>query len=111
MFCLIYQRGADINAKNLEGETPLHGAALKNHHDMMERLIEFGANVRHLSHLEINKNLHLYRLTWQITKEKALLTGLLKVVKRTPFLFYFEHIVQISGTANRSLTSLQKSSL
>lgn len=40
------QRGANVNAQNSLGETPMHGAALKSHHVMIERLIEAGALVR-----------------------------------------------------------------
>lgn len=43
---MVIQRGANVNAQNSQGETPMHGAALKNHHVMIERLIEAGALVR-----------------------------------------------------------------
>jgi len=39
------QKGADVNAQNENGDTPLHGAALKDHSMFIERLVEFGANV------------------------------------------------------------------
>ena len=42
----IGQRGANVNAQNSFGETPVHGAALKNNYVMIERLIEVGAKVR-----------------------------------------------------------------
>jgi ankyrin repeat protein len=37
------ERGTNVNAQNALGETPMHAAALKNNHVMIERLIEVGA--------------------------------------------------------------------
>jgi ankyrin repeat protein len=39
------QRGANVNAQNSLGETPIHGAALKANYITIERLIEHGAKV------------------------------------------------------------------
>ena len=41
----LIKRGANVNAQNNRGETPMHGAALKNHYLMIERLIEAGGKV------------------------------------------------------------------
>jgi ankyrin repeat protein len=40
----LLERGSNINAQNAQGETPLHGAALKGYDQMAEKLIEFGAD-------------------------------------------------------------------
>ena len=37
--------GVDVNAGNLNGETPLMGAAQRGHIEMMARLIAYGADV------------------------------------------------------------------
>jgi ankyrin repeat protein len=41
---LLLQHGADINAVDGLGNTPLHEAAAKNRRDLVEVLLEFGAN-------------------------------------------------------------------
>ena len=37
--------GADVNAKNFEGDTPIHVAVMQNRKDVVELLINKGANV------------------------------------------------------------------
>ncbi len=46
LIILYAQKGADINAQNAQGETPLHGAALKGYEQVTTSLIELGADVR-----------------------------------------------------------------
>jgi hypothetical protein len=41
----LIQKGADINAQNAQGETPLHGAALKGYEQVTTSLIDYGADV------------------------------------------------------------------
>ena len=42
---LLIAKGADVNAKNDGGYTPLHQAAINGHKEIAELLIEKGANV------------------------------------------------------------------
>jgi len=42
---LMVAKGADINAKDYNGTTPLHEAAWSGHKDVVELLVDNGANV------------------------------------------------------------------
>ena len=42
---LLIQEGADVNAKNMDGATPLHGAALFGEVETVKLLIQKGADV------------------------------------------------------------------
>ncbi len=42
---LLVAKGADINAKDYNGTTPLHEAAWSGHKDVVELLVDNGANV------------------------------------------------------------------
>ena len=42
---LLYERGADVNARNARGETALHYSALLRHIDMLKQLLKYGASV------------------------------------------------------------------
>ena len=42
---LLIQHGAHVDAEDLEGNTPLHNAAVEAHRDVAEQLIEHGADI------------------------------------------------------------------
>jgi ankyrin repeat protein len=39
---LLLARGADVNAKTQNGTTPMHWAAIKDHKDVVEMLLQHG---------------------------------------------------------------------
>ena len=42
---LLLERGAEVNARNRDGRTPLHDAAVSGHREMAELLIAAGADL------------------------------------------------------------------
>lgn len=45
MACRLIQAGADVNAKGLDNDTPLHDAAINGHLKLVRCLVERGADV------------------------------------------------------------------
>ena len=71
----LIQKGADVNAKNRDGGTALHGAAFLGHADTAKLLIREGANVN-ATNDKGETSLYVLAADWGITEYIA---GLLKI--------------------------------
>jgi ankyrin repeat protein len=88
---LLVNKGADVNAHSIDGWSPLLKAASMRHHQILENLLNKGANHSHILQTNSNSALHIACENADIESIKALVEAgadiqLMNKDKETPFM-------------------------